>query len=142
MEKVVIPIDVRYQETDQMGVVYHANYLVWFEIARTKYVESLGLSYVEMEKQNIVSPVIDAHVRFKKPIRFGENPTVETWVNSCDGLSTTFRYNVVTEESEIAVTGTTEHVFVKKDTVRPLSLRKVCAKWHEAYLNMLDRVGE
>src|SRR5699024_1164848 len=142
MEEVVIPIDVRYQETDQMGVVYHANYLVWFEIARTKYVESRGLSYVEMEKQNIVWPGIDAHVRLKKPIRVGENPTVETWLNTYDGLRTTFGYNVVNEQGEIAVTGTTEHVFVKKDTFRPLSLRKVCPKWHEAYLNMLDRDGE
>ena len=50
---------VRYAETDQMGVVYHANYLVWLELGRTALVESLGLSYVDMEQDGIVSPILE-----------------------------------------------------------------------------------
>ena len=53
-------IEVRYAETDQMGVVYHANYLVWMEIGRTKLIEDLGFKYAEMEKDGILAPVIDA----------------------------------------------------------------------------------
>ncbi len=71
MKKTLTPIDVRYQETDQMGVVYHANYLVWFEIGRTKFIEELGLSYAAMEEKQVVSPVVDAQLSFKKPIPSG-----------------------------------------------------------------------
>src|SRR5699024_8041494 len=93
--KVRTPIEVRYQETDQMGVVYHGNYLVWFEIGRTKFIEHLGLSYTEMEKHDIVSPVINAHISFKKPIRYGENATVETWLEKYDGIRSVYGYHIL-----------------------------------------------
>lgn len=58
-------IDVRYSETDQMGVVYHANYLVWMELGRTQFIRDLGFNYAEMEKDGILSPVIDINVSYK-----------------------------------------------------------------------------
>ncbi|AXI09202.1 YbgC/FadM family acyl-CoA thioesterase [Oceanobacillus sp. 143] len=134
MNKVRTPIEVRYQETDQMGVVYHGNYLVWFEIGRTKYIENLGLSYAKMEEENVVSPVIDAHLSFKKPVKYGEDVTVETWIEEYDGLRTTYGYNVIGANGEIAVSGTTKHVIVKKETFRPLSLRRSFPEWHHAYI--------
>lgn len=133
MSIVKTEIDVRYQETDQMGVVYHANYLVWFEIGRTKFIEYLGLSYAEMEKNNVVSPVVDAQISFKKPIRYGENTTVETWLDKYDGLRSVYGYRIVNGENETAVTGSTKHVIVKKDSFRPLSLRRAFPDWHNAY---------
>lgn len=137
MKKVQTPIEVRYQETDQMGVVYHANYLVWFEIGRTKFVESLGLRYAAMEENGVVSPVTDANIRFNKPVRYGENPIVETWLESYDGLRTVYGYNVLRPDGQVAVSGKTEHVIVKKDSFRPLSLRKAFPDWHQAYSNQL-----
>ncbi|MFD1848909.1 acyl-CoA thioesterase [Oceanobacillus bengalensis] len=138
MNKVRTPIEVRYQETDQMGVVYHANYLVWFEIGRTKFIESLGLSYAAMEKENVVSPVLDANVSFKKPIRYGEAAFVETWLEEYDGLRTVYGYHILNANGEVAVSGTTKHTIVKKDTFRPLSLRRSFPEWHEAYLSKLQ----
>ncbi|WP_117169561.1 acyl-CoA thioesterase [Paraliobacillus sediminis] len=131
--KVRTPIQVRYQETDQMGVVYHANYLVWFEIGRTAFIEELGFRYFDMEEKGIVSPVVDAHMYFKQPIRYGQPANVETWLEAYDGLRTTYGYNVVDEEGNIAVTGSTKHVIVKKDNFRPVSLRKTFPEWHLAY---------
>lgn len=58
--------DVRYAETDQMGVVYHANYLVWMEIGRTKLIEDLGFKYADMEKEGILAPVIDIRASYKR----------------------------------------------------------------------------
>lgn len=133
MNTVNTPIEVRYQETDQMGVVYHANYLVWFEIGRTKYVEQLGFSYAEMEKHHVVSPVIDAQVSFKKPVRYGEQASVITWIEKYDGIRTVYGYRIVGGDGETAVTGTSEHVIVDRDTFRPLSLRKAFPEWHKAY---------
>ncbi|MBU5860976.1 acyl-CoA thioesterase, partial [Vibrio cholerae O1] len=73
-------------ETDQMGVVYHANYLVWMEVGRTKLIEDLGFRYADMEKDGILSPVIDIQISYKKPARYGETVTVKTWVDAYDGL--------------------------------------------------------
>jgi acyl-CoA thioester hydrolase len=137
LNKVQTPIEVRYQETDQMGVVYHANYLVWFEIGRTKFIESLGLRYGAMEEQGVVSPVTDATISFKKPIRYGEETVVETWLESYDGLRTVYGYQILNSKKHVAVSGKTEHVIVKKDSFRPLSLRKAFPEWHEAYSNKL-----
>ncbi|GAA0444786.1 YbgC/FadM family acyl-CoA thioesterase [Lentibacillus halophilus] len=139
MHKTSTPIEVRYQETDQMGVVYHANYLIWFEIGRTKYIESLGLSYADMETKNVVSPVVDAQVHFRKPVQYGEKATVETWLDTYDGIRTVYAYTIKKENGEMAVSGTTKHVIVDKETFRPLSLRKAFPAWHRAYLEQLDQ---
>lgn len=137
MEKVRTPIEVRYQETDQMGVVYHANYLVWFEIGRTKLIESLGLSYQEMEKRGVVSPVIDAQISFKKPIRYSEPVYVDTWLSEYDGIRSAYSYEIIGEDGKIAVTGTTRHIIVDKETFRPLPLRKKIPDWHEIYSKVI-----
>ncbi|WP_042144635.1 thioesterase family protein [Paucisalibacillus sp. EB02] len=134
MYSVKVPIEVRYQETDQMGVVYHANYLVWFEIGRTKFIEHLGLSYVEMEMNNVVSPVVDAQISFKKPVKYGEKVFVETWIEQYDGLRTVYGYKIIDDNEEVRVSGSTKHVIVKKDSFRPLSLRRTFPEWHELYL--------
>src|SRR5690625_670534 len=95
-------IEVRYQETDQMGVVYHANYLVWFEIGRTKLIESLGFNYADMEKQQVVSPVIDVKISYRKPVRYDEKVIIETWIESYNGIRTTDRKSTRLNSSHVA----------------------------------------
>lgn len=126
-------IEVRYQETDQMGVVYHANYLVWFEIGRTKFIEQLGFQYVEMEKNGFLSPVIDVQISYKIPVKYGDRVFVETWLENYDGIRITYGYRILTSSNEVAVTGTTKHVVVKKESFKPVLLRKVHPKWDQAY---------
>ncbi len=138
MHTVQTEIEVRYQETDQMGVVYHANYLVWLEIGRKKFIESLGLDYVEMEEQNIVSPVTNIQLSYKKPVRYGETVQVVTWLKEYNGIRTVYAYKVINAAGDIAVEGTTEHVIVHKKTFKPLSLRKTFPEWHEIYLKQLQ----
>ncbi|WP_440895528.1 acyl-CoA thioesterase [Amphibacillus sp. Q70] len=137
MKKVTTDIQVRYQETDQMGVVYHANYLVWFEIGRTAFIEALGLSYAEMEKEGVVSPVTHVEIDYKHPIHYGEPAFVETWIDHYDGLRTTYGYQVTNERGKVAVTGKTDHVVVNKESFRPISVRRKFPDWHAKYLNAL-----
>ncbi len=137
MKRIKTPIQVRYQETDQMGVVYHANYLVWFEIGRTAFIEALGLSYAEMEQEGVVSPVTRVEADYKKPIRYGESVYVETWLDYYDGLRTTYAYHVLNEKGDIAVSGKTDHVIVNLENFRPLSVRRRFPLWHEKYLTAL-----
>lgn len=134
LNKVYTSIEVRYQETDQMGVVYHANYLVWFEIGRSKFVESLGFKYAEMEKVGYISPVTNVNVSYKRPVRYGETVKVATWVKSYNGVQTVYGYKIMNADGEIAALGESTHVVVSKDTFRPISLRKKFPDWHKAYL--------
>ncbi|WP_078546906.1 acyl-CoA thioesterase [Litchfieldia alkalitelluris] len=126
-------IEVRYAETDQMGVVYHANYLVWMEIGRTALIKDLGFSYAGMEKDGIISPVIDIQVTYKKPLRYGEVATISTWIEKYDGIRSVYGYEIVNESQEISVIGTSSHVCVKKDSFRPIHFKKYYPEWHQAY---------
>ncbi|MED4015227.1 acyl-CoA thioesterase [Sutcliffiella cohnii] len=126
-------IEVRYAETDQMGVVYHANYLVWMELGRTQIIKDLGFSYAAMEEDGVISPVIDIQVSYKKPLRYGEMATIKTWIDQYDGFRVVYGYEIFTPTGETALTGTSSHVCVKKDTFRPIIIRKVYPEWHAAY---------
>jgi len=85
---------VRYGETDQMGVVYHANYLVYFEIGRTDLIRSLGVSYAELEKDGLRLPVVDLGVRFHEPARYDEELAIETRLTKVTGVRLVFEYTV------------------------------------------------
>ncbi|WP_067843671.1 acyl-CoA thioesterase [Amphibacillus sediminis] len=137
MEPIITPIQVRYQETDQMGVVYHANYLVWFEIGRTALIEHLGLSYAEMEQAGVVSPVTHVEIDYLKPIRYGQPAYVKTWLEHYDGLRTSYRYQVIDQEEQVAVSGRTDHVVVDRERFKPLSIRRKFPEWHQRYQQLL-----
>lgn len=126
-------IEVRYAETDKMGVVYHANYLVWMELGRTQLINDLGYNYADIEKSGILSPVVDIQVSYKKPLTFGETAKVKTWVEDYNGFKITYGYEIFNDKNELAVTGTSLHVCVKKDTFKPISIRRSFPDWHEMY---------
>lgn len=126
-------IEVRYAETDQMGVVYHANYIIWMELGRTSLIKELGFNYAEMEKDGIISPVMDIQASYKKPLRYGDTAKVKTWIEEYDGLRVVYGYEILTADGEIAVTGESKHVCVKKDSFRPISIKRKYPDWHEAY---------
>ncbi|HZG73536.1 MAG TPA: thioesterase family protein [Chondromyces sp.] len=126
-------IDVRYAETDAMQVVYHGNYVVWFELGRTQLIKDLGFNYAEMEEQGYVSPVLDIQLSYKKPFRYGETATVHTWIEKYSGVRTTYGYEIINQQGEICVTGTTSHTVVKKDSFRPISMKRQFPEWHEVY---------
>src|SRR5258708_33493210 len=71
---------VRYAETDQMGVVHHANYLVWFELARSEFCRTHGIDYRQMEAEGFVLPVVEARVRYVSPARYEDEVVVHSTV--------------------------------------------------------------
>jgi acyl-CoA thioester hydrolase len=76
---VTTEVRVRYAETDQMGVVYYANYLVWFELGRVELLRSLGLAYSQLEKEHeCILPVIEANCRYRSPARYDDEILIET----------------------------------------------------------------
>ena len=92
---------VRYAETDQIGVVYHANYLIWCEIGRTDHIRTLGGSYREMEEQGITLAVSEASLRFIAPARYDDMIRVETTLSRVTSRTLTFDYVVSNAESGV-----------------------------------------
>ena len=131
-----IEIPVRYAETDMMGIVYHSNYLVYFEIARTELIKSLGLDYKEMEEAGYVSPVTNVNLDYKRSLTYGDVAQVSVWVDHYDGLRTIYGYEVKNADGQLAVAGKTSHVVVKKENFRPIRLPKVFPNWHSIYEQM------
>jgi len=103
---------VRYAETDQMGVVYYANYLVWFEIGRVELLRRLGFDYKQMElKDDCWIPVVEATCRYKAPARYDDELTIETEVAAMRASVIKFRYRVVrTVDQQLLAEGETTHV--------------------------------
>ena len=126
-------IEVRYAETDQMGVVYHANYVIWMEVGRTKLIEQIGFKYAELEAQGYMSPVLSINVQYKTPIRYGEKAIIRTWVKNHTRVRTTYGYEIVHEDGTIAVIGESEHTVVKKETFRPVAFHKIAPQWDAKY---------
>ena len=113
MSHIVTPfeheVEVRYGEADQMGVVYHANYLLYFEEGRTKMMAALGLPYAEVERRGCALAVRKAALRYRSPARYGETLVVRTWIEKLGGASVLFQYEIVRKDSrERVAEGTTE----------------------------------
>ncbi|WP_281885770.1 thioesterase family protein [Paenibacillus sp. YYML68] len=104
----------RYEETDQMGVVYHANYLTWFEIGRTEMIRSLGMPYRMLEAKGLLLPVIEAEQQFKQPAKYDDWITVHTRIASYNHLRLQFEFKL-TRDDDLLVTGSTKHVWLNRD---------------------------
>ena len=99
-------VRVRYAETDQMGVAYHANYLVWCEVGRTDFIRHLGVTYAEMERQGVRLAVADAQLRFHASARYDDIVRVETRLTALQSRSVTFGYELVRVTEPGALRGT------------------------------------
>ncbi|MBO9607503.1 MAG: acyl-CoA thioesterase [Paenibacillaceae bacterium] len=105
---------VRYQETDRMGVVYHANYLNWFEWGRTELIRDLGVAYRELEETGLLLPVLEAELKFRQPARYDDLIVVETRIVECGTATIRFENAIrrAGEGGELLVSGGTKHVWL------------------------------
>ncbi len=90
----VSPLRVRYAETDQMGIVHHAVYLIWCELARTDHMREKGINYSNLEAQGLKLPVVDARLRYRAPARYDEVLEVRCWVRDVSSRRVIFGYAV------------------------------------------------
>ncbi|MGG1635442.1 thioesterase family protein [Paenibacillus sp. FSL K6-3182] len=143
---VLHPLRVRYQETDQMGVVFHGNYVTWFEIGRTEWIRNAGYDYKTIEEQGLLLPVIDLQCRYVQPARYDDTVIVCTRIADCSPLRVSFESQVrkvslddfhtsVVSESEslpgeLLVEGGTKHVWVN-ESWQPARLNKVMPELYE-----------
>jgi acyl-CoA thioester hydrolase len=114
---------VRYAETDQMGIVYHANYLIWMEIGRVEYCRAAGIVYRDMERDDgILLTVVEANCRYISPALYDQEVTVRTWIEEAHARMLRFGYEMVEAGTKRRLaTGETKHVFCDRER-RPIKL--------------------
>lgn len=120
MEYFSIRVRVPYADTDQMNMVYHANYLVYFEMARTELLRAYGLPYAKLEQLGVLLPVLEAHAEYRIPARYDDLLTVETGASLNGGIRFRMHYRIL-RDGERLVTGHTDHACVGRDG-RPLRM--------------------
>ena len=109
-------VRVRYAETDKMGVVYYANYFVWFEVGRTDLLRDAGWSYREMELEGIALPVIEAHCEYRQSARYDDELEIRTTGSQLSPVRVAFDYEVVRPSDAATIaTGRTIHAALDRD---------------------------
>ena len=116
-------IRVRYAETDQMGVVYHANHFIWFEVGRVELLRQLGFSYKDMEREDdCFIAVVDARCRYKAPVHYDDEVIVRTYLKHVREKVIRFGYELRSAETgELLAEGETTHI-VANSRMKPRAL--------------------
>lgn len=112
-------IRVRYGETDQMGVVYHANYASYFEVGRTEWLREYGITYKSMEENGIMLPVISLEIKYKNSAKYDDLLTVKTSIKKLPTARIEFDYELLNDKNEILAIGKTDLVFIDMKRNRP-----------------------
>lgn len=117
-------IRVRYAETDAMGIVYHSNYYVWFEVGRGDFLRRFDMSYKQMEEMGIILPVVETHCRYRIPAQYDDLLTIRTQVKELGAVKLSFQYQVIRDlDNTLLAEGETVHAFTDK-TKKPLNMKK------------------
>src|SRR5262245_38722224 len=123
---------VRYAETDQMGVVYYANYLIWMEVGRTDFCKTLGFNYKDMEREGALLVVTEANCRYLAPARYDDSILVHTRLENLNRRLATFGYSIVKEDAgKVLAEGRTVHITIGLDQ-KPKAIP-------QPYLDLLKR---
>lgn len=121
MKEHQIQVRVRYSETDQMGVVYHGNYVPYFEMGRVEWLRDKGVSYKSMEERGVALPIVSMNINYKKSARYDELLTIKTKFKSQTTVKIEFDCEIRNEENELLTTAHFVLVFVDIKTGRPMA---------------------
>ena len=120
----------QYHETDQMGIIHHANYVKWMEEARLAYLEELGLGYQQVEEGNVFSPVVSVNVTYKAPIRFADEVEIGVSVTRYTCVKLELGYQFFNKRTQqLCAVATSGHCFIKGGKI--ISLKKDMPALHE-----------
>ena len=136
--KNITDLTVRYAETDQMGIVHHSVYAVWFEAARTEFIKEAGISYGECEKRGLLLPLIGLECSFKKPAYYEDVVSIEAFMEKMTPVRMYMNYNVLNKATgELLATGRTSHVWTNNKR-QPVNLKKTNPDVYEIVFKSID----
>lgn len=132
-----LDIQLRYSDSDQMGVIYHANYFSFFEQGRTAFLKELGFDYHKVEEEGIVFPVRDVSCKYLKAIRFGENITISTNLHKLSKVKITYYHEIHNDKGELKATAYTTVISVDKETFNIIKMDDSLEPIYRKYLELL-----
>jgi len=116
--------EVKYYETDKMGVTHHSNYIRWMEEARVYFLDKIGYNYKKLEDDGIVSPVIGVECEYKAPSTFDDKIEIQVDIEEFKGVKLVFKYTMINLKSgELVAEGRSKHCFLDKNN-KPIILKK------------------
>lgn len=116
---------VRYAETDQMGIVHHSNYPIWFEAGRTDFIKKLGLPYSQMEQMGIMLPLIELKCIYKGFAKYEDEIIIRTSMQQLTFTRVTFHYDVLRNGNHVPITeGETMHAWTNQE-LKPVNMKKI-----------------
>ncbi len=131
-------IEVTYADTDMMGIVYHANYIVWFELGRSQFLKDAGFTMQECIDRKLIFPIISVNIKYKSPTKYGDDVVVETRVKKMSKVSTTYIHEVYAS-GVLSVVCELQIACVDSDTFKPVNLKKrfpeLFNRYSEAIIN-------
>lgn len=131
---------VQYYETDQMQIVHHANYIKWFEEARTYLMDEINFGYDEMEKAGILVPVLSVYSEYRAMTRFGETVVIQAKIKELTGVRLVVSYEITDQETgELRCLGESKHAFIDGETYRPVSLKRANPEIYELFEKMMEK---
>jgi acyl-CoA thioester hydrolase len=129
MYKSETKITVRYAETDQMGIVHHSNYYVYFETAREDFIEGVSISYKDMEESGVMMPLVETQCKYYEGAKYADKLIVETILEELSPIKVALNYNVIREaDGKLLAKGKTVQAFVDKNSFRIVNLKKKYAE--------------
>ncbi len=140
--KSIKKLELRYSDTDQMGVIYHANYFSFFEQGRTKFLKDVGYDYHMFEENGIIYPVRDVSCTYLKSIRFGDELFLETTIHKFTRIKTTYYHEIKDTQGDIKCKAYTTVVCVDKNTFKPFRMDEAIPEVYNAYLEVLKKEDE
>ena len=139
-----MPFAIRYGETDMMGIVHHANYVLYFEDARTRLLEELGYPYERIEREGFQSPVVSVELHYGKPLHYGDKPVVRTKVAALTQMKVVFSYEIFESQEAMesgakpGCSGKSVHCIVEAATFKPVSMKKATPELYLLYQEALS----
>ena len=113
---------MRYQETDRMGIVYHANYLSYFELGRVEWLRNKGLDYARLEDSGVLLPVVNVSISYKAPASYDQLLSVETELVKIGGASLAFQNKIYDENKRLLVEGEVTLVATDSSSFKPIKI--------------------
>lgn len=132
-------LTVRYAETDQMGIVHHSNYPVWFEAGRTDFIRKMGMPYSKIEENGLLLPLVELRCVYKGAAKYEDEIVVKTCIKEITAARITFHYEVYRlGESNLITSGETMHAWTNK-TLKPINIKKNSPEIYQLLLECMEK---
>lgn len=130
----------RYAETDQMGIVHHSVYAIWYEQARTEYFNKVGIRYDEVEKNGLITPLIELNCKYKKPAYYNQEVEIQTKLIELTPVKFTLQYDIYDKNKNLINIGTTKLAWADANSFKIINLKKTKPEIYEKLEKLVEKI--